>query len=73
MAIYYSKSANAFFVDGVNATIPADKAVVSQDAWQHLLANQSPTSVIAADGQGNPVLVNPSSNNAVVYTSVGVT
>ena len=73
MATYFSKSANGFFVDGLHKDIPADKVEVSETVWQHLIAAQSPTSQLSADAGGNPMLIDPTQENKVIYTSVGQT
>ncbi len=73
MTIYYSKTSNSFFIDGLHETVPTDKVEINTDAWQHLLATQSPTAQISSDANGNPVLIDPSNGGAVVYTSVGQT
>ena len=71
MAIYFSKSTNAFYNDAVHEAIPSDKVQIPSDVWQHLITGQSPSSVVSADAAGNPILINPSAGNAVLYTSVG--
>ncbi len=71
MTIYFSKSTNGFYNDTINTTIPADKVEISVEVWQHLMTNQSATSQISADAEGNPILIDPTSGNAVIYTSVG--
>jgi hypothetical protein len=73
MTIYFSKTANGFYNDAINQTIPDDKVAISEAVWQHLISNQSGTSQISADAEGNPILVDPSNANAVIYTSVGQT
>ena len=69
--VYFSKSANGFFVEGISPTIPADRVPVSQETWQKLIADQSPTSQLSADAAGNPQLVDPTQGGRVIWTSAG--
>jgi hypothetical protein len=69
--IYFSKSANGFFVDGISPTIPVDKVPVTEAVWQRLIADQSPSSQLSADAAGNPLLIDPTQGGKVIWTSVG--
>ncbi len=71
--IYFSKSANGFFIEGINPEIPADKVPVTEETWQKLIADQSPTSQLSADAAGNPQLVDPTQSGKVIWTSAGAT
>ncbi len=70
-AIYYSKSANGFFTDAIHESIPGDKVAVPVDVWQRLITAQSPTAQLMADDGGNPILIDTTNGDAVIYTSVG--
>ncbi|WP_368540843.1 tail fiber assembly protein [Enterobacter soli] len=62
--IYFSKSINGFFVDGINEDMPEDIVKVSEDIYVSLMSGQQiDGKVITSDENGYPVLVLPEIDN----------
>ncbi|MCL8357007.1 tail fiber assembly protein [Enterobacter hormaechei] len=58
--IYFSKSSNGFFMDGININMPADVVEITVDLYNTLMAGQqSDGKVIESDVDGYPILVSP--------------
>ncbi|OUR39426.1 phage tail protein [Enterobacter roggenkampii] len=55
----YSKETNGFYVDGVSEFIPQDVVSISVEKYNELMLGQSQGKEIAADKDGNPVLLDP--------------
>lgn len=55
----YSKETNGFYVDGVSEFIPQDVVSISVEKYNELMLGQSQGKQIAADKEGNPVLLDP--------------
>lgn len=61
--IYFSKSANGFFIEAINPEMPDDVVEVSEDAYSALMAGQQfDGKVIVSDETGYPVLITPEVN-----------
>lgn len=62
--IYFSKSTNGFFVDGINEDMPEDIVKVSEEIYVSLMSGQQTGGkVITSDENGYPVLVLPEIDN----------
>ncbi|WP_258109077.1 tail fiber assembly protein, partial [Escherichia coli] len=58
--IYFSKSTNGFFFDGINSDMPADIVEISTDLYNELIAGQQEGGkLITSDENGLPVLKSP--------------
>ncbi|MGP4573082.1 tail fiber assembly protein [Escherichia coli] len=58
--IYFSKSTNGFFFDGINSDMPADIVEISTDLYNELIAGQQEGGkLITSDKNGLPVLKSP--------------
>ncbi|MGQ0422137.1 hypothetical protein ACT4US_28790 [Bacillus sp. HC-Mk] len=67
--IYFSKSTNGFFFDGINSDMPADIVEISTDLYNELIAGQQEGGkLITSDENGLPVLKSPAINS--LYKSV---
>ncbi|HGG8849775.1 TPA: tail fiber assembly protein [Enterobacter roggenkampii] len=55
----YSKETNGFYVEGVSEFIPHDVVSISVEKYNELMLGQSQGKQIAADKEGNPVLLDP--------------
>ncbi|ELY2489436.1 tail fiber assembly protein [Cronobacter sakazakii] len=63
--IYFSKSANGFFVGGINEDMPEDIVEVSEDMYASLMSGQQTEGkVITSDADGYPVLSIPEVDHA---------
>ena len=59
MAVYFSKSPLGFWDSRIHASIPANAVRITDAHHRDLLAGQGRGKRIVADGQGNPILIDP--------------
>jgi len=61
MTLYFSKSRLGFFEDSVHDDIPADAVAIDQAHHRRLMQDQARGYTIAANDNGEPISVQPSS------------